>query len=365
MQLGPYPENREPSGNWLDRTGARLAGMVTAKSRYHALRMRRFVKRVGTFSTALEQASEADLKSRIQALRVRLQREGLADAPCAEAFAVIREVAGRTLGKRHYDVQLMGGWVMLQGMLAEMETGEGKTLTATLAACTAALAGIPVHVITVNDYLVARDADNVAPVYESLGLNVGTIIEGMDTPERKAAYACDITYATNKQIAFDYLRDRIAMRGMTSQLALRTERLCRKQTRLEQLLLRGLCFAIVDEADSVLIDEACTPLIISQPSAAEDQAVAVYREALELSESLSETTDYVVHKTRRAVELTDKGCALLTDLAHNMGTALGVTHPPRGTGQPGTGGAAVYTSVTSTTWSTTARSRSSTNPPAA
>ena len=231
-------------------------------------------------------------------LRRRFLSRGLSNPLCIQAFALIRELAGRTIRLRHYDSQIMAGWVMLQGKLAEMETGEGKTLAATLASATAALAGIPVHVITVNEYLVERDAKAMGPLYQSLGLTVGTVTESMETEERRAGYACDITYATNKQVAFDYLRDRLLLGNDRSQIRLQLESAYADNDRLRQFLLRGLCFAIVDEADSVLIDEARTPLILTRnvDSAAEH---AAYHQALELAQEMENRVDFFLDATRR------------------------------------------------------------------
>ena len=212
-------------------------------------------------------------------LRRDLHRNGLRPDLVASAFAVIRELSGRTLGMRHFDVQLLGGWAMMRGKIAEMETGEGKTLTATLPAATAALAGIPVHIITVNDFLVARDAAWMKPLYDALGLSVGTILEGMSPTERRHAYGCSITYCTNKQVVFDYLKDRLLLQQENRALHLKIEALHRADPRVSRLMMRGLCFAIVDEADSVLVDEARTPLIISGGQGAGDEE-RVYRQAL-------------------------------------------------------------------------------------
>ena len=173
-----------------------------------------------------------------------------------ELGAADLEAARRAVGMRPFDVQIMGGWAMIRGMIAEMQTGEGKTLTATLPACTAALAGIPVHVITVNEYLVERDAQAMSPLYRALGLTVGYVTQSMVAEERRAGYACDITYCTNKQVAFDYLRDRLLLGNNRSHLRLQLESAYAGDHRLGKFLLRGLCFAIVDEADSVLVDEA-------------------------------------------------------------------------------------------------------------
>ena len=162
------------------------------------------------------------------------------------AFATVREAAKRTLGQRHFDVQLIGGMVLHEGKIAEMKTGEGKTLVATLPVYLNALAGSGVHVVTVNDYLAKRDAEWMGQIYGFLGLTIGVIVHGLDDEQRKAAYACDVTYGTNNEFGFDYLRDNM-------------------KYRLEDMVQRGHIFAIVDEVDSILIDEARTPLIISGP----------------------------------------------------------------------------------------------------
>ncbi|MCP5045243.1 MAG: DEAD/DEAH box helicase, partial [bacterium] len=208
--------------------------------------------------------SDDALKQQAMELRLVLRRSGGFEHDIvARSFALIRETASRVIGMRHYPVQLVGGYSLLKGMLAEMETGEGKTLTATLAAGTAALAGLPVHIITVNDYLAQRDAKWMAPVYAFLGLSVGVVVSGRSADEKRQAYDCDITYCTNKDIAFDYMRDCLEPGRVHSNLQFQTERLVTGAGRAPKLLLRGLSFAIVDEADSVLVDEARTPLIIS------------------------------------------------------------------------------------------------------
>ena len=196
-------------------------------------------------------------------LRLALRRDGFTVALVGKSFALVREVAGRTVGMRHFDSQIRGGWIILNGMIAEMETGEGKTLTATLPACTAALAGLPVHVITVNDYLTSRDAEWMTPVYRALGLSVGVVVNGKEPQARRAAYGCDVAYCTNKELTFDYLRDRIALGSQVNRIQLSIERVAGTESRAAKLVLRGLFLAIVDEADSVLVDEARTPLIIS------------------------------------------------------------------------------------------------------
>ena len=246
-------------------------------------------------------------------------RDGLSGPEVARAFALIREIADRKLGLRHFDVQLYGGWTMLNGMLAEMETGEGKTLTATLTASTAALAGIPVHVITSNDYLASRDAAEMAPVYQALGLSVGTVVAGMDPDQRRTAYASDITYTTNKQVAFDYLKDRLVRAGAESALEHQVRRLESKDDELSGLLMRGLCFALVNEADSVLIDEARTPLILSRRGDSSD-AETVSREALAMADELEPERHFRLDGRKRTVTITEPGLDRLAELASSRGS---------------------------------------------
>ncbi len=231
---------------------------------------------------------------------------------------MIRETAGRTINMRHFDTQLIGGWIMVHGRLAEMETGEGKTFTATLAAAAAALAGIPVHIVTVNDYLVTRDAESMGPIYQALGLRVGAVTEKMDPGQRRSAYAGDITYCTNKQLAFDYLRDRLVLGDDHGRLRLQLERLHNKKSRKERLFLQGLCFAIVDEADSVLIDEARTPLIISRNTENPEEEQAYFR-AMALAESLRNDIDFTLDHQGRRVHLSDEGSRRIAALSKAIG----------------------------------------------
>jgi preprotein translocase subunit SecA len=256
-------------------------------------------------------ATDAELRARAAALRPHLKRAGFDHlALAAEAFALVRETSSRALGMRHFDVQLIGGWAMLRGMIAEMDTGEGKTLTATLTAATAALAGKAVHVVTVNDYLAERDSQQMAPVYERLGLTVGCVRGGQQPPERRAAYACDVAYCSNKEIAFDYLRDRLVLGGRPHPIAMRLGAL-EGAGAGSRLLLRGLQFAIVDEADSVLVDEARTPLILSGMS---DQTAeeTLHRTALGLARQL-EKGDYRIGES--GVEIASAGLDKLERMA--------------------------------------------------
>jgi preprotein translocase subunit SecA len=301
-----YPEQPQPRPGMLDKVAARLSGPFVRRARVWRAQRTSIVRAVAALGEAMRSMSDEGLRAVADELRLQLRREGFSQASVARSFALVREVATRTIGQRHYDVQLVGGWVMLNGAIAEMETGEGKTLTATLAACTAALAGIPVHIITVNDYLTARDAESMGPVYAMLGLRVGVIVHGKDPSMRRAAYACDVTYCTNKELTFDYLRDRIALGRDESRIQLAIEKLSGGVSRASQLNLRGLFYAIVDEADSVLIDEARTPLVIS---GAGDNALEreMYDTALKLAAKLQPGTHFRIQAQDRQLELTDAG----------------------------------------------------------
>src|SRR3954453_10389195 len=210
------------------------------------------VSKINDFEPEVETYSDDELRERAQELKEEAQGGAALDDLLPESFALTREAARRTLGQRHFDVQLIGGMVLHDGSIAEMRTGEGKTLTATLPAVLNALAGTGVHVVTVNDYLARRDAEWMRPVYEALGLTVGILQAGEQDEEKHAAYAADITYGTNSEFGFDYLRDNLAIT-------------------VEDKYQRGHGYAIVDEVDNILIDEARTPLIISgQPEQAAD-----------------------------------------------------------------------------------------------
>ncbi|HDI59963.1 MAG TPA: prepilin peptidase [Desulfobacteraceae bacterium] len=305
---GVYPEREE----WRRDAGGRS---IDAPVRTPSAGRR---PKPGTFGWIVDAAAQyrgqfdkltdAQLLLTADALRPRLRREGLTRELVAQAFALVREAAGRHLGIPHFDVQLIGGQVLLSGMVAEMETGEGKTLVATLPACTLALVGVPVHIITVNDYLAARDAQWMGPVYQALGLSVGTIVHGKDPAARREAYRCDVTYCTNKEVAFDYLRDRLVLSDRPTRLRLSVERLYGDASRLKRLVMRGLPFAIVDEADSVLVDEARTPLIIS--SQAEGlYGETVYRMAMNLAKTLVAGKDFIVYESDRNITLVHRGRA--------------------------------------------------------
>lgn len=262
--------------------------------------------------------SAAALATETAQVRDALRRARFGDDEVVQAMALVREISARELGMRHYRCQVLGALTLINGRLAEMDTGEGKTLTGSLAAAVAALAGVPTHVVTVNDYLAARDADLMMPVYNSLGLRVGVIQADLETPERQAAYAADITYCTNSEVAFDHLRDRLAIGRGVSPLRMKVDRLTGRGNIAEGVVQRGLFFAIVDEADSVLIDEARTPLIIATETRPEEER-SWAEAAFELADSLEPNAHYRIRMDRREVTITERGKKHLKALGEARG----------------------------------------------
>ncbi len=259
-------------------------------------KLRPIVARINELEPEMQKLSDAELAAKTPAFRERLEKGESLDALLPEAFAVVREAARRTLGMRHFDVQLIGGIVLHQGKIAEMKTGEGKTLVATLPAYLNALTGKGVHVVTVNDYLARRDAEWMGAIYRFLGLEVGVIVHGLSTEERKRAYAADITYGTNNEFGFDYLRDNMAFSA-------------------DEIVQRGHHYAIVDEVDSILIDEARTPLIISGPA---EQATELYVRVDKLIKRLT-PEDYEKDEKERTVAFTEAGLEKLEEMMRKEG----------------------------------------------
>ncbi|NDJ58918.1 preprotein translocase subunit SecA [Enterobacteriaceae bacterium 4M9] len=266
-------------------------------------RMRKIVTKINGMEPALEKLSDDELKAKTAEFRARLEKGDSVETLLPEAFAVVREASKRVFGMRHFDVQLLGGMVLNDRCIAEMRTGEGKTLTATLPAYLNALSGKGVHVVTVNDYLAQRDAENNRPLFEFLGLSVGINLPGMPAPAKREAYAADITYGTNNEYGFDYLRDNMAFSP-------------------EERVQRKLHYALVDEVDSILIDEARTPLIISGP--AEDSSElyrrmdkiipSLVRQEKEDSDSFQGEGHFSVDEKSRQVNLTERGLVLVEEL---------------------------------------------------
>lgn len=261
---------------------AKIFGTANARE---LKRLEALVRQINQFEPSISALSDEQLSHKTVEFREQIARGRTLDEILPEAFAVVREASKRKLGQRHYDVQLIGGIVMHQGKIAEMKTGEGKTLTATLPLYLNALAGKGAHLITVNDYLARRDGEWMGQIYNALGMQVGIIQNTFGDAERKKAYESDITYGTNNEFGFDYLRDNMKFR-------------------LEDYVQRDLFYAIVDEVDSILIDEARTPLIISGAS---DESSKLYSEANRVIPRLSPGTDYEVDEKARSVQLTESG----------------------------------------------------------
>jgi len=254
------------------------------------------VEQINSLEKELEELSDEALRARTEAFKQQLAEGKSLDDILVPAFATVREAGKRTLGQRHFDVQLIGGMVLHEGKISEMKTGEGKTLVATLPVYLNALAGRGVHVVTVNDYLARRDAEWMGQIYGFLGLTVGVIVHGLDDEERKKQYECDVTYGTNNELGFDYLRDNM-------------------KYRLEDMVQRGHVYAIVDEVDSILIDEARTPLIISGPL---DDRSEFYN-TIDAYIPRLDKTDYEVDEKQRTVTLTEAGMERLEQLLRGDG----------------------------------------------
>jgi preprotein translocase subunit SecA len=225
-----------------------------------------------------------------------------------EAYALVRESARRTLGMQHFPVQIMGAIAMFEGHIAEMQTGEGKTLTATMTSFLRALPGQGCHVVTVNDYLAKRDAEQMGPVHERLGLTVGSILENMEPDERRKNYAADITYGTSKEMGFDFLRDRLRKGATQEDSGQQVRRYIRTLQGGEEPVQRSHYFALIDEADSILIDEARTPLIIGLTQPNDPATVNLFRWSNRATFQLEPRTDYMYEPERRSAWLTDTGC---------------------------------------------------------
>src|SRR5919112_579167 len=254
------------------------------------------VAAINAMDPELERLTDDQLRARTDELKAQLSQGKSLDDILVPAFATVREAAKRTLGQRHFDVQLIGGMVLHEGAISEMKTGEGKTLVATLPVYLNALTGNGVHVVTVNDYLAKRDAEWMGQIYRFLGMSVGVIVHELDDYERQEAYRCDVTYGTNNELGFDYLRDNMKFR-------------------LEEMVHRPFHYAIVDEVDSILIDEARTPLIISGTT--EDNS-DLYLQVDKLVPAL-EPEDYEKDEKQKTVTLTETGQEKMEELLRQHG----------------------------------------------
>jgi len=268
--------------------GKILTKVFGSSNERYLKQLRPLVTRINELESSIQVLDDVALAAKSVEFKQRLEKGEPLDDLLPEAFAVVREAGKRVLGERHYDVQLVGGIVLHQGKIAEMKTGEGKTLTSTLPVYLNALTGKGVHVVTVNDYLAARDSEWMGKVYTFLGMSFGKIIHGLDDKERRAAYAADITYGTNNEFGFDYLRDNMKFD-------------------LVDFCQRGFNFAIVDEVDSILIDEARTPLIISGPA---DISTELYKNVNQIIPKFKKDEHYTLDEKARQVSLTEEGVAL-------------------------------------------------------
>lgn len=288
--------------------------MFGTHSQHELKRIYPIVDQIEALESEMQKLSDEELRDKTREYKERYAKGETLDDLLPEAFATVREAASRAIGMKHYRVQLIGGIVLHQGRIAEMKTGEGKTLVSTLPAYLNALTGEGVHIVTVNDYLAKRDAEWMGKVHEFLGLKVGVVLNDMDNDQRRAAYACDVTYVTNNELGFDYLRDNMVIYK-------------------EQLVQRGLKYAVIDEVDSVLIDEARTPLIISGQSSKSTklyEACDILAKQMErgeasgefskmnaiLGEEIEETGDFIVNEKEKAINLTEDGVKKVEKFFH-------------------------------------------------
>ncbi|MFZ5832933.1 MAG: preprotein translocase subunit SecA [Planctomycetota bacterium] len=281
----------------------------SALDRWRLRRWSKLVEQIGTLEPELQQLTDQQLRKRSLSLRYRAKSGESLVKLLVEAFALVREAGRRTLGMRHFDVQLLGGIAIFHRSIVEMQTGEGKTLTATLPLYLHSLVGKGCHLATVNDYLARRDAEWMRPLYEALGTTVGVVETQLSQPQRRQAYACDVTYGTAKEFGFDFLRDRLLLRSLTEgQGDLVGRMLGRGPAGGEKPVQREAYFALVDEADSILIDEARTPLIISAlPTEQQRLAVECYRWTAGAVHEFTEGEDYEYDHEKRQAELTREG----------------------------------------------------------
>ncbi|MEL6550933.1 MAG: prepilin peptidase [Pseudomonadota bacterium] len=314
-----YPERPEDELTGLDRKVYAGAARLFGRGGPH-LRLSVRLRAHGIWRRALtlEKLSDAALKDCLEKARSRAISEGLRGSAGSDLMAVVCEVASRTLGMKPYKVQIRASLVILESCVAEMATGEGKSLVASLTAAMAALTRVPAHVVTVSDYLATRDADEMRPLFDWLGLSLGCITHETPQSGRSGIYGCDVVYASNKEFTFDYLRDRLRMGDENGPLRLKLARFMANEEGAPGPMMRGLFFAIVDEADSVLIDEARTPLILSQQTDAQAERQWAQSAAMLAKRSRPDTDYRVIYRERR-IELTEGGKERLDWLTRNMG----------------------------------------------
>ena len=309
-----YPEQRQQEQELLVRLGKK----ATCKLNGARLSFRSFKRQlevIAQLSETLDTNSKATNQSLISEARQNLRNEGLTEQNTLNAMAIIGEQVKHTFGFTLHPEQFYCAWSLLQGTLAEMATGEGKSITAGITAIISGLAGVPVHVITANDYLVSRDAESMRPLYEQFGLTCSAVTPDQEEEARRTAYRCDVCYVSNKQLVFDYLRDRQSLGNHPSSLNARLHALTNRA--VSPPLLRGLCFAIVDEADSIFIDDAITPLILSHQVEG-DQNIGQIVTAISLARRLNEAVDFYCDQSVKSITLSEPGEQRLADMASGL-----------------------------------------------
>lgn len=323
IKANPYPQKLDwHDMPFLERLGERIRTWGLSKYLTHSSELDRFVRAVEQAGRSAAIMDAASRSLSVRDLSLKLRHRGLDDAATvARCFALVRQLSIEILGLAHFPTQIKGGYLLLKGFIAEMDTGEGKTLTATLATATAALSGMQVHIVTVNDYLARRDYEYLSPLYHAMGLSTSLIPEGVGQADKKIAYRANIVFCTNKTVVFDYLRDRMELGTHMNPLSLHLDALIGEQGGgggHHGVSMRGLQFVVVDEADSVFIDEARTPLILSA-ARADAAAESFYREAVALARQLVVGEDFKYHHEARRAELIPAGKERVKDMVQAEG----------------------------------------------
>lgn len=308
------PERKRREQSWLDRFLRKCYSLLVWPFRRLFLFHGRTAAKVISLSETLSELSEEDFLQHIVDVRSRLVSEGITSGNIVVAFAMIREASGRVLGMRHHHTQIRVSLIMLQGMVAEMATGEGKTLAGTLASITAALAGVRVHVVTTNDYLAQRDCDEMLPLFEYLGLVAGAVVNESTTEERQILYGLPIVYCSNNELVFDYLKDLLVLKERKDPVDVYRDLVDGRNEFTRRLMHQGLVFAIVDEADSVLVDESRTPLIISGGKLPTADSESLLRRIMSIAQNLEEGAHYRIDLQYRRVFLLKAGRKLLDEI---------------------------------------------------
>jgi preprotein translocase subunit SecA len=315
LAVGVYAERDDKDKNLLDQFALRVARHLRKRIFPPIKNLNKRVYDAENLADVIKDFDDQAIRKNLRTIAAAIVRDPR-HPDLSKGLALVREAAKRSLGIMPYPTQLKGATALLEGRLAEMQTGEGKTLTAGLAACLAGVAGLPTHVVTVNDYLAQRDAEKIGPLFAFFELTVGSVINGMSPDQKRAAYSCHVTYCTNKELVFDYLRDRVTAGGRASRAQIRVRAMHGKH--MQPLLLRGLHFAIVDETDSILIDEARTPLILSvKAGSAPDPEL--YLHALKIAEAMDIDEHYTINSSQKLLLLKPSGKSAIAELSKSLG----------------------------------------------